>query len=159
MASISVPCMLLFFSFFILSDTMYSKLARSHDQARSLVCCACGCKDLKSQPITEGLEEIVKTEVFAGYDRQDTYFPSGLCGTCRKNLFKAKRGDVVPSTVRDRWNSMSYLSFRPPSRSTPCVCTICKMVRHKDEKLDSEPMCDVPRIVEESNDENKARQI
>ena len=152
-----LPCLLVFFSLsFFLSDTMYSKLARSHDEARRLICCACGCKDLKSRPINDALEAVVKTEVFAGYNRQDTYFPSGICGTCHKNLFKAKRGEVVPTTVRDRWNSMSYNAFRPPSRATPCICTICKMVRHRQDNLEAEAQCDIPRVAKDTNDENEA---
>ena len=86
---------------------------RTHEQSRTLVCAACGQKIKSSAVIKEGLADILREEVFPGYDREDTYFPNGICNTCRANLFKAKRGEEVPVAVRDRWHSMDYNSYRP----------------------------------------------
>ena len=142
---------------FLLLGNMYAGRERSHDQARALICCACGCKDFKCKEVTEALERIVKEEVYSNYDRRDTSFPSGICGACRNNLFKAKRGDVEPTTVRDKWNSMAYDGFRPPSRGSICTCRICQIVRHKGAYLEEKPVQDVPRVIEESDDkENEA---
>ena len=129
--------------------------ARSHEQSRKLVCAGCGSKALKCVPVSATLEDIIKVEVFAKYDCQDTYFPNGVCGSCKTNLFKAKKGDVVPTNVRDRWNSIDYDAFKPPSRSTPCSCGICKIVRFKASPLEKHPQSDVPRVPTVSNNEVK----
>ena len=124
---------------------MYSGRERTHEQARSVICCCCGCKDFRSQPITEGLEQVVRQEIFSGYNRNDEYLPNGLCGSCRTYLFASKRGNPVPTTVRDKWNSMNFEEYRAPSRSTPCSCRICKIVRHKGKRLETTDRLDVPQ--------------
>ena len=140
-------CLFLYFD-------MYGGRQKSHDQARSCVCAGCGMKLTKSSPMTAALAEVVKEEVYSGYKHDDTYFPNGLCGTCRTNLFKAKKGDVVPIPVRDRWNSMNYDAFRPPSRSAPCSCKVCNLVRHSDDNLEQKAKPDLPR--KPDDDEKKA---
>ena len=70
--------MLVFFS-----TVMAEKQARAHEEARSIVCCACGIKDRKCHKVTNSIEALVKDEVFKDYEASDVYFPSGVCGVCR----------------------------------------------------------------------------
>ena len=69
---------------------MAEKQARAHDTARSIVCCACGKKDLKCHKVTDSIEATVKQEIFKAYSAKDVYFPSGICGVCRWILTKNK---------------------------------------------------------------------
>ena len=128
---------------------MYGGRKRSHEQARTSVCAACGQKALNSKVTSIGLANIVREEVSSLYDRENTYFPNGLCGSCRTYLFKAKKGEVVPVQVRDRWNSMDFDSYRPPSRSSPCQCKICSLAQFREENLDHKPQPDLPRKPQE----------
>ena len=138
---------------------MYNGRERSHEQSRALVCAGCGQKLQKPNTITKGLADVVKEEVFSGYNCEDTYFPNGICGACRNNLFKAKRGDVVPVPTRERWNSMDYDCYRPPSRKTPCACKICCTVRHTSDKLEQNEKPDVPRKAEQAGFRNECYQL
>ena len=147
---IKIPWFLVFLIF-----EMFRAKERTHGQARSLVCCGCGCKDFKSKAITNSLEEVVRQEISPVYSRDNTYHPNGLCGSCRTFLFAAKRGDPVPTTVRDKWNSMDFDAYRPPSRSSPCSCRICMLVRHKGDNLEPKSRLDVHRVVPDY-DENQA---
>ena len=125
--------------------------SRTHTQSRSLVCAACGKKLQKPNIIQPGLVESVQAEVFSGYNSEDVYYPNGLCSSCRRYLYKAKNGDVAPTEVRERWNSMDYASYRPPSRNTPCSCKICSVVRHRSDNLEENDLPDVPRKLAENN--------
>ena len=151
---------LLFKIFFVLlCFLMFRKKERTHDEARLLICAACGEKDLVARPVTPALEEIIKEEIYIGYNRSDSCYPASVCGTCRKNLFKSKQNEIVPVVVRDRWTSMDYESYQCPSRSTPCQCRICKKVRYHGKSLDDGDEPDVPRKASslDENHENQAK--
>ena len=67
-----------------------SKLPRTHDECRALVCCVCSKKVKKNQPsmpvISEKYSNLVKKFVFDGYTTQNTLYPTALCGSCRLTL-------------------------------------------------------------------------
>ena len=81
------------------SSKMLSKFkqtkARSHEESRRLICAACGCKDFRAHPVTEAIQSLIKVEVCSHYDRADENVPSGICSSCRTNLFIAKK-DTPP---------------------------------------------------------------
>ena len=133
------------FVFFFTLLTMNNKQSRSHDENRLVVCATCGKKDTKGSKITPAIEHIIQLEVNKTYSIRDDYFPSGVCGQCRKWLFASKKGAIVPESVRERWNSIDFSGFRPPSRSTPCSCLICKRARFKEENLEISEQADLPR--------------
>ena len=145
-----------FLLIFFLADFFATKMnagkLRSHEENRRVCCAGCGKKDTKCFNITPTIEALLKEEVYDGYNSSDCYFPSGICGVCRNNLFIARKGSVVPAAVRDRWNSMDYSKFRPPSRSTPCACQICQVVRFKWEKVEEGIKPEIPRIIETTNE-------
>ena len=136
---------------FSLTEMNAGKL-RSHEDNRRICCAGCGKKDLKCHNITPTIEAVLKEEVYDGYNSSDCYFPSGICSTCRASLFIARKGSVVPAVVRDRWNSMDYSKFRPPSRSTPCMCQICQVVRFKWEKVEEDGKPEIPRVIDTQNE-------
>ena len=133
------------FIFVFILLAMNNKRLRSHDDNRLIVCATCGKKDTKCAKITPAIETIIRSEVNNAYSISDVYFPSGVCGQCRKWLFASKKGAVVPETVRDRWNSLNFAEFRPPSRSTPCSCLVCKRARFTEGNLETSEQADLPR--------------
>ena len=134
----------------------YKGKQRSHEASRSLVCACCGKKDHSCFVVTDSLEALIQQEVYKGYQAKDVYFPSGVCGLCRKNLFWAKKGKVVPEIVRKRWNSLDYDNFKPPSRKSPCSCQICTVVRFTGSHLERKQSPDLARIPEEESEDAEA---
>ena len=135
-----------------------NKKERSHEDSRRIHCAACGKKDKKCFPVTDSIADILKEEVYQCYDANDASLPAGICGDCRKNLFRAKRGSVVPSAVRDRWSSMDFTKFRQPVRAGVCSssCPLCKSSRFSFEKTENETQPDLPRIADDGTDEKEA---
>ena len=136
---------LAFFFFALSSSVMSNGKIRSHDECRKILCAACGKKDQACSKVTPTIEEQIQIEVSKVYRENDSYFPCGICSQCRKWLFAAKKGKVVPESVRERWNSMDFEGFKAPSRSTPCSCNICKRVRYKEANLEMSAQVDLPR--------------
>ena len=66
----------------------FSKNPRTHDQARAIVCCACGRKVKKSNVhvLSEKFENLVRKFVFDGFSVHNTAHPTALCVTCRLAL-------------------------------------------------------------------------
>ena len=148
------------------SSKMLSKFkqtkARSHEESRRLICAACGCKDFRAHPVTEAIQSLIKVEVCSHYDRADENVPSGICSSCRTNLFIAKKDNPIPTTVRARWNSMDYSVFRPPSQSATCQCLMCKVVRYRTPNVEAEAQPDMPRQKTQNSaaeKENQARNV
>ena len=131
------------FIFFFTLLTMNNKRLRSHNENRLIICATCGKKDTKCSKITPAIEHIIQLEVNKTYSISDDYLPCGVCGQCRKWLFASKKGVIVPESVRERWNSIDFSGFRPPSRSTPCSCLICKRARFTGEKLEASEQADL----------------
>ena len=146
-----------FIFFYILFTVRHNtNQMRSHDQNRQIVCAACGKKDTKCVKITPAIESIIQTEVSKAYSTVDIYFPNGVCSQCRKWLFASKKGAIVPETVRERWNSLDFAGFRPPSRSTPCACLICKRARYTGDNLAASEQVDLPRKQTDQPEEAEA---
>ena len=121
---------------------------RSHEKCRQIHCAGCGKKDLKCFAVTSTIAEILKAEVFHCYDVANASYPTGVCGPCRNNLFIAKRGGIVPSSVHDRWNSLDYEQFRQPPRSGPCPssCSLCKSGKFAAKSVEQKKQPDLPRL-------------
>ena len=133
------------------------KNIRSHDKNRAIVCAACGKKDTKCTKVTPSIESAIQTEISNAYSTSDTQFPNGICSQCRKWLFASKKGAVVPETVRERWNSIDFAEFRPPTQSTPCSCSTCKRARFTESNLEEAAQVDLPRKMNEEPGAAEAR--
>ena len=72
-------------------------IARTHDEARAVVCCVCGRKVKKNKTggtitfVSEKWEKLVRRFVYEGYSVQNTAYPTGLCVTCRLALSAAHK--------------------------------------------------------------------
>ena len=146
------------FIFFFTLLTMNNKRLRSQDENRLIICATCGIKDTKCSKITPAIEHIIQLEVNKTYSISDNYLPCGVCGQCQKWLFASKKGAMVPESVRERWNSINFSGFRPPSRSMPCLCLTCKRACFKEENLEISEQVDLPRKQTDEPKEAEASQ-
>ena len=64
--------------------------ARTHDEARAVVCCVCGkkVKDNKGgvSVVSDRLSNLVCQYVHQNYSVQNTSHPTAMCGACRVTL-------------------------------------------------------------------------
>ena len=149
----------IFFGSFVDDVIRMSKRERTHEGCRKIHCAACGKKDIKCLPVTSSVEEAIKEEVYKCYNVTDSSYPSGVCGSCRTNLFLARKGKVVPAVLRDRWNSMDYSKYRPPVRNGTCsaTCPLCKSGRYSAGNVESDDKPDLPRVTADDGDDKEAK--
>ena len=123
-----------------LSQYGSSKNARTHDQARKVVCCVCSRKVTQTknrsgtiQAISEKFENLVRKFVFKDYSIQNEMYPTALCITCRLALTAMNKDEDNPK--RKLPPLLDYKNFRPPTPNTrssgdqPCKCTVCTISR------------------------------
>ena len=97
----------------LLCYQMFRKRERTHDEARLVVCAACGEKDFLARPVTPALEEIIREEIDRGYNRSDSC-PSRStpcqCRICKKVRYHGKSfdGGDEPDVPRKAFFSKSY---------------------------------------------------
>ena len=66
--------------------------ARTHTEARAIICCVCGRKPKKNKTggnisvVSEKWETLVKRFVYKDYSVHNTAHPTALCVTCRLGL-------------------------------------------------------------------------
>ena len=66
--------------------------ARTHEQARAIICCVCGRKVRKNKTggtvtvVSEKLSNLVRKFVFDGFTVHNTTYPTAMCVTCRLAL-------------------------------------------------------------------------
>ena len=67
---------------------------RTHEQARSMICCVCGRKvkvNTKGGTVNKvslRLSNLVRKFVYDGYSEQNSAHPTAMCVTCRLGLFE-----------------------------------------------------------------------
>ena len=73
-----------------LSKFANKQSARTHDEARAVVCCVCGkkVKDNKGgvKFVNERLSNLVRQFVHDSYSVHNSSHPTAMCGTCRVTL-------------------------------------------------------------------------
>ena len=127
------------------------KKASGHEEFRSRICCCCGSKK-NTSPIGDAGVNLVKTFVFSGYSTEVLSYPTGLCGTCQRQLYKAKKGEPVSDEMKRRWESVNLeeLSVKVCRGGESCDCNICKVGRHNVKTMvkGEEPSLRGPQRVE-----------
>ena len=69
-----------------LSKFSKKESARTHEEARAVVCCVCGRKVKDGRTVTDGLAGLVNEHVYTGYATEKDAFPVGICSTCQHTL-------------------------------------------------------------------------
>ena len=78
---------------------------RSHSDSRPLICCCCGNKGKGNITLTPGCPQLLLVEgyVNSNYDVNLLSNPTGLCSNCKVNLYKLKKGEIIPDTTQHNW--------------------------------------------------------
>ena len=65
----------------------------SHIQCRERMCCVCHMKIGKAKPISAASELLVRTHgPDKAYDSSNPAYPTGLCASCQRALYKIRSG-------------------------------------------------------------------
>ena len=126
------------------------EFARTHSEARQVVCCVCGRKVTDGHRVTERLATLVRQFVFEHYSTDNNCHPTGMCSTCRVTLgelekvnfifrkylallfYYLKAPDSTSRKLPKLLNYKEHISPPPSTRSSdcqPCTCTVCSLAR------------------------------
>ena len=123
---------------FILCD-IYRKLCvmpgpippKTHTQARWYCCATCG-RGKAELAVTLTLESLIKKFVHPTYDLNVETFPSGLCNTCKRSLYKCQTAENLEEPIQpylqEAWAGFKLEDIRVPHTSAACRqcnCTMC----------------------------------
>ena len=68
----------------------FASKARTHEEARAVVCCVCGRKVVARKGgfpcVSDRLANLVCKYVYENFSVQNSYHPTAICGTCRVTL-------------------------------------------------------------------------
>ena len=66
------------------------KVARSHEECRAIICSVCSKKVKQNRSsirfVSEKQANLLRKFVFAGYNVNNTMYPTGICDSCRVTL-------------------------------------------------------------------------
>ena len=128
----------------ILCD-MYRKLCmmpgptphKTHAQARRYCCAACG-RGKAELLVTPTLESMIKKFIHPTYDLNVESFPSGLCNTCKRSLYKCQTAEnsqtPIEPLLREVWAGFKLEDIRVPRTTaacTQCNCPMCHCAHFK----------------------------
>ena len=74
--------------------------ARTHDEARAIICCVCWRKVQQHKTsgvvkvVNEKLSNLVRQLVFNGYSVKNPSHPTAMCGNCRLTLCSLVKPDM-----------------------------------------------------------------
>ena len=113
----------------------------SHLEARDFICCCCGIKLKSRKKIMPSEETKVKLYCKPDYDSALREQPTGLCSSCRLDLFASARrvqwGGRNPNP-REKWDAyeLEHGRFKEKEHQ-PDSCQICLLAHHNpvDEKM------------------------
>ena len=77
----------------------------NHANARKMICAACGAKDKNCIDIVNypTLIKLVKEIVNEGLEVNNQNEPTGLCKSCKTNMYCKKGGNVIPEVRETKW--------------------------------------------------------
>ena len=128
----------------------------SHNTCQSLVCAACGEKNLRCTYVTDPIACQLRDVFYSSYDSSVSSYPTGICPRCRKNLHiaKTKGSKAVPQSVREKWK-IDYGTFKAPPWSAPCNCRLYNIVKFSTVNLRQKDQPSLPRKEEEEEEEEE----
>ena len=73
------------------------KSARTHDEARAVVCCCCGRKVTDGKGCSTKMAELVRQFAHKNFSVENLFHPTALCSTCRVSLsaFEKVRQNII----------------------------------------------------------------
>ena len=114
----------------------------NHEENRSKVCVLCGSKIVfgKSKKsvfaLTDKLHKLVCTYTGTTFGKNNSKYPSSICGTCRlvvldyeKGIFNKRRSPITPN-----FENIVILANTRGNVNATCYCLICQTARSKSHK-------------------------
>lgn len=96
---------------------MSQKQARTHEQARKVVCVICFQKAIKTRPINTIYEQHIRSYL-PDFEQSNIFYPSVLCNNCRIKIDKHLPLRPIDYTTKSTGESHK-----------PCICDICDVAR------------------------------
>ena len=104
--------------------------ARSHEEGRNLLCAVCsnlwGKKAVRN--VSEKEERLIQQNVLGSYTSSNTFFPSGICIKCIRQLQQVEKGEEVELKLPDNY----FCQLDRQTRSSDgvlCQCRWCELAR------------------------------
>lgn len=101
-----------------------------HEKNRLKVCAPCGGKIIFGKQksaflVTKKLENLIKKHLNSEYNKSDSKFPSGICGTCRTTLNERER-EIVKRDLPNmpNYNRLHFVTYTRGCTDV-CGCYIC----------------------------------
>ena len=127
--------------------------ARSHAENRRHCCAGCGRGGAKLE-VTAVIETLIRKYAHADYDKTVNSYPSGICSTCKRSLYKCRTQEEKEDTVtpRSEWSSFELSLIKVPRNSdgiAECTCPMCKCGHYNpisvcgDQKMTLKPVVNV----------------
>ena len=136
----------------------FASKARTHEEARAVVCCVCGRKVVARKGgfpcVSDRLANLVSKYVYENFSVQNSYHPTAICGTCRVTLGAFEKVNIAinchlfwsvnkykhlfqnPNQSKYRFPPfLNYDNLAPPAPKTratvsdSCNCQICSIAR------------------------------
>ena len=113
----------------------------SHEMCRMRMCCCCGVKLKSPKSMSARLEELVKQwGPDPGFDSQISSYPTGICSTCQRDIYKVKQGKPEAAWLGPKppaWSDFSANRMHGVRKcgiildtsEEPSMCDICTHVR------------------------------
>ena len=104
--------------------------ARSHDEARDVVCILCFKKSSTVRKLTEEHHQAIQEHFIDGLDFYfDHRLPRVICGTCLLTLNEYKRGIFVRKIELFEYSTLKSLRTQTRSQGGICDCYVCETAR------------------------------
>ena len=140
--------------------------ALTHDKCRAEMCCCCGGKAGKVK-VGSGLEPLIRKWAQPNWDPDVISFPSGICETCRRLLFRCEKAGTtkLPNRqgIKAKWQSFLLLEIKVPRGvlASLCSCPICRarkktIVGRKGKKVKVKILSKEREVANEEEKEKKS---
>ena len=84
----------------------FASKARTHEQARGVICCVCGKKVGAGgvKCVSERLAKLVHQHVNSSFSIHNPAHPTAMCGTCRVTLCAWEKVKIVHHHIKIRYS-------------------------------------------------------
>ena len=127
----------------------------SHEDGRECVCACCGVKTDQLR-ISDCQERLIKKYAHTDYDSSVMSYPTGLCGTCKTNLYRcAKPGGLKNrQDPKIKWKNFELSKIQVSRFHDDLNCRICSIARSNPIGLKGQKRKRKPKISTNGDKEN-----
>lgn len=106
--------------------------ARSHDEARKVLCILCFKKGKDVRPLSNRIRMLIEKHCVAGIDFDDVRLPSRICTACRLTLDEYEKGIFSRNIETFDYAQIPQIymtRLRSTSLQSKCECLVCEISR------------------------------